>query len=164
MPRLLPPIPQTTHTTLSKVTAVLFLTSSAGLVPTTALADGPFEGIAPVELAVVDHSPVTCEPDPLVLPSHSVVELNLVNNSPNSTIINLDPLLVEQMVLEESVLASGATSEMQDGFLVGPGQDRTLTIATLEPGSFEMTCGSPAASDGSAAAESVRDFGVVRVE
>lgn len=164
MPRLFQPTAQITRATVTKMAAALLLASSTSLVPAMAQAEVAIEGVVPVELAVVDHSPITCQPDPLVLPSHSVVELKLINNSPNSTVINLDPLLVDQMVLEESDLASSAVTEMQDGFLIGPGQMRTLTIATLEPGSFEMACRSPAATDGTAIGEGINDFGVVRVE
>lgn len=164
MPGFFPPTAHTNHANLRTIAATLLLASSASFLPAMAQADMPIEGVTPVELAVVDHSPITCEPDPLILPSHSLVELRLINNSPNSTVINLDPLLVDQMVLEESDLASGAVAEMQDGFLIGPGQQRTLTIATLEPGSFEMACRSPAVTEGTPAADDINDFGIVRVE
>ncbi|MBO6674849.1 MAG: hypothetical protein JJ908_02080 [Rhizobiales bacterium] len=148
----------------TRLTATLALASTALAAPALAQSSTPIEGIAPVELAVVDHSPVTCEPDPLILPSNSVVELHLINNSINSTVINLDPLLIEQMVLEGNDMAPGAVAEMQDGFLLGPGQERTLTIATLESGSFETACRSPVAGEGRELVEGLNDFGVVRVE
>lgn len=143
---------------------ILSLASAALATPAVAQSSAPIEGIAPIELAVVDHSPVTCEPDPLILPSNALVELHLTNNSVNSTVINLDPLLIEQMVLEGNDMAPGAVAQMQDGFLLGPSQTRTLTIATLEPGSFEMACRSPATGEGREQVEGLNDFGVIRVE
>ncbi|MFN3225058.1 MAG: hypothetical protein ACE360_02265 [Hyphomicrobiales bacterium] len=153
-----------TAVAITRLSASLALATTALAAPALAQSSTPIEGVAPVELAVTNHSPITCEPDPLLLPSNSVVELHLINNSVNSTIINLDPLLIEQMVLEGNDMAPGAVAEMQDGFLLGPGQERTLTIATLEPGSFEMACRSPAAGEGREQVEGLNDFGVVRVE
>lgn len=119
---------------------------------------------APVELAISDHDPLTCAPDPLVLPAGSRVELILVNRSVNSATILIDDLLQAQVQTDGSDLAGAAAAEMTEGYLLGPGQERSLSLITEDPGVFTFECRSPAADDQAGDAPALVFTGLVRVE
>jgi plastocyanin len=118
----------------------------------------------PVELAVTNSDPVVCQPDPLLVPAGEVVALRMVNNSINSTIIVLDDLLEAQIQTQESVLAEGATSQMVEGYNLGPGQDREIAFATVDPGIYTYECRSPVADAGGEVPDSLSMTGLIRVE